>query len=177
MVQNILLLRTIVYIYRIASHNVRDFHVDWSSSGTHILVDDLHDQERSACRDRPHVHPRNSKRKLQIRNIIDVKLPGPLNADNPTARPLCVSVSQRSTKMGGEDSFTQLRASIPQRSAGPVGQQIHSIYKTRLGQFNSRGQYEAGSLHAYVRHQYNRRCNVHHSVAGSTRGELQGPST
>ena len=50
--------------------------------------------------------------------------------------------------MGGESAFGILGASIPQRSTGPVGQQIHNIYKDRLGQFNTRGQYEAGSLHA-----------------------------
>ncbi|KAI9720394.1 MAG: hypothetical protein M1812_002900 [Candelaria pacifica] len=47
--------------------------------------------------------------------------------------------------MGGE---TEIRNSTPlsKLSAGPVGQQIHSIYKGRLGQFTDGGQYKHTNL-------------------------------
>lgn len=53
--------------------------------------------------------------------------------------------------MGGEtkDKATA-QSSIPRYSTGPVGQQIHSIYKSRLGQFTSDGQYKSGNLMGYV---------------------------
>ncbi|KAI9682882.1 MAG: Glycoside hydrolase, 38 vacuolar alpha mannosidase [Trizodia sp. TS-e1964] len=47
--------------------------------------------------------------------------------------------------MGGE-SKTKLSSSIPKLAAGPVGQKIRNIYKDRLGQFSSRGQYERTNL-------------------------------
>ena len=53
--------------------------------------------------------------------------------------------------MGGETSEQSIaHSTIPRYSAGPVGQQIHSIYKGRLGQFTSNGQYKAGYLMGYV---------------------------
>ncbi|KAL8762130.1 MAG: hypothetical protein Q9184_001815 [Pyrenodesmia sp. 2 TL-2023] len=38
--------------------------------------------------------------------------------------------------------------SLPKLAAGPVGQQIHSIYKGRLGQFTSHGEYSSHNLQA-----------------------------
>ncbi|KAL8951959.1 MAG: hypothetical protein Q9222_002082, partial [Ikaeria aurantiellina] len=38
--------------------------------------------------------------------------------------------------------------SVPKFSSGPVGQQIHSIYKGRLGQFTDNGQYSSQNLQA-----------------------------
>ena len=53
--------------------------------------------------------------------------------------------------MGGESIHkAAVQTSIPRYSAGPVGQQIHSIYKGRLGQFTSNGQYKSGGLMGYV---------------------------
>lgn len=52
--------------------------------------------------------------------------------------------------MGGD---TQSRVtgtySLPKLSSGPVGQQISSIYKERLGQFTGHGQYDSQNLQAY----------------------------
>ena len=53
--------------------------------------------------------------------------------------------------MGGESTDkTVTQSSIPRYSAGPVGQQIHSIYKDRLGQFTSNGQYKDQNLMGYA---------------------------
>ena len=53
--------------------------------------------------------------------------------------------------MGGEEELHLLeRSSLPQLSAGPVGQQVSSIYKERLRQFTGRGQYESQNLQACV---------------------------
>ena len=52
--------------------------------------------------------------------------------------------------MGGETAVTSSANTFPKFSAGPVGQQIHSIYKGRLGTFTDRGQYASQSLWAYV---------------------------
>ena len=48
--------------------------------------------------------------------------------------------------MGGETHTRPTTSSYPKLSAGPVGQQIHSIYKDRLGQFSSGGQYAGQNL-------------------------------
>ncbi|KAI9813104.1 MAG: Glycoside hydrolase, 38 vacuolar alpha mannosidase [Pycnora praestabilis] len=47
--------------------------------------------------------------------------------------------------MGGETQ-TRATSSYPKIATAPVGQQIHSIYKDRLGQFTSGGQYESKNL-------------------------------
>lgn len=52
--------------------------------------------------------------------------------------------------MGGETQITKTRTTVPKLSAGPVGQQIHSIYKGRLGTFTETGQYASQNLRAYV---------------------------
>ncbi|KAL8862895.1 MAG: hypothetical protein Q9178_000837 [Gyalolechia marmorata] len=49
--------------------------------------------------------------------------------------------------MGGGKPHTP-GSSLPKLAAGPVGQQIHSIYKGRLGQFASNGQYSSQNLQA-----------------------------
>lgn len=52
--------------------------------------------------------------------------------------------------MGGEKEVQIIgRSSLPQLSAGPVGQQISGIYKDRLGQFAGDGQYKSQNLQAY----------------------------
>ncbi|KAL6715849.1 Glycoside hydrolase, 38 vacuolar alpha mannosidase [Lecanora helva] len=48
--------------------------------------------------------------------------------------------------MGGEIQLRQLSTALPKYSAGPVGQQIHSIYKGRLGVFTDNGQYAGQNL-------------------------------
>ena len=48
--------------------------------------------------------------------------------------------------MGGETQLKKTRSSFPQISAGPVGQQIHDIYKGRLGTFQDGGQYASENL-------------------------------
>ena len=52
--------------------------------------------------------------------------------------------------MGGETAIRRTADTFPKLSAGPVGQQIHSIYKGRLGSFTDRGQYASQNLWAYV---------------------------
>lgn len=52
--------------------------------------------------------------------------------------------------MGGETQTKKAGAAFPKLSAGPVGQQIHSIYKGRLGTFTETGQYASQNLQAYV---------------------------
>lgn len=52
--------------------------------------------------------------------------------------------------MGGETAVRTTANTFPKLSAGPVGQQIHSIYKGRLGTFTDRGQYASQNLWAYV---------------------------
>ncbi|KAL9586669.1 MAG: hypothetical protein Q9212_000738 [Teloschistes hypoglaucus] len=49
--------------------------------------------------------------------------------------------------MGGGKPATP-STSLPKLSSGPVGQQIHSIYKARLGQFTSNGEYGSQNLQA-----------------------------
>ena len=51
--------------------------------------------------------------------------------------------------MGGETRNKPSGSSYPKLATGPVGQQIHSIYKDRLGQFTSGGQYESQYLLGY----------------------------
>lgn len=41
-------------------------------------------------------------------------------------------------------------SSLPKLAAGPVGQQIHSIYKGRLGQFTANGQYSSQNLQSVM---------------------------
>ena len=48
--------------------------------------------------------------------------------------------------MGGESQIKKTRSSLPKISAGPVGQQIHDIYKGRLGIFKDGGQYASENL-------------------------------
>ncbi|MCJ1301122.1 Glycoside hydrolase, 38 vacuolar alpha mannosidase [Hypocenomyce scalaris] len=48
--------------------------------------------------------------------------------------------------MGGETQRRASGSSYPKLSAGPVGKQIQGIYKDRLGQFTSGGQYESQYL-------------------------------
>ena len=48
--------------------------------------------------------------------------------------------------MGGETSSRPSASSYPKLAAGPVGQQIHNIYRERLGQFTSGGQYAGQNL-------------------------------
>ena len=52
--------------------------------------------------------------------------------------------------MGGETQRRASGSSYPKLSAGPVGKQIQGIYKDRLGQFTSGGQYESQYLLGYV---------------------------
>ena len=61
--------------------------------------------------------------------------------------------------MGGETHTKPSGSSYPKMAAGPVGQQIHSIYKDRLGQFTSGGQYESQNLLGYVLRQFLSRSN------------------
>ncbi|KAL8738453.1 MAG: hypothetical protein Q9181_000767 [Wetmoreana brouardii] len=49
--------------------------------------------------------------------------------------------------MGGGNLHTPA-TSLPKLAAGPVGQQIHSIYKERLRQFTNNGQYSSQNLQA-----------------------------
>lgn len=51
--------------------------------------------------------------------------------------------------MGGETS-SRAPSQYPKLSAGPVGQQIQSIYTDRLRQFTSGGQYEKQNLLGWV---------------------------
>ena len=51
--------------------------------------------------------------------------------------------------MGGGFHRSMAESSLPKLSAGPVGQQIHSIYRERLGQFSSTGQYSSDNLQGY----------------------------
>ncbi|KAI7209234.1 hypothetical protein KC352_g17375, partial [Hortaea werneckii] len=51
--------------------------------------------------------------------------------------------------MGGESNWVmvpQMSAKYPQHASGPVGKQIHHIYRDRLKQFTSNGQYKEQSL-------------------------------
>ena len=55
--------------------------------------------------------------------------------------------------MGGDtksDMASASSAHYPQLAAKPVGKQISSIYKARLGQFTDNGQYSAQSLNAQM---------------------------
>ena len=52
--------------------------------------------------------------------------------------------------MGGETQTRIKGTSFPKLSAGPVGAQVHSIYKDRLGQFTGNGQFESQGLLSYV---------------------------
>lgn len=56
--------------------------------------------------------------------------------------------------MGGETQTRTKGTSIPKLSAGPVGEQVHSIYKDRLGQFTGDGQYESQNLQSYASLKY-----------------------
>ena len=55
-------------------------------------------------------------------------------------------ISKLSIKMGGETKIKETSSSLPKISAGPVGQQIHDIYKGRLGTFQDGGQYGSENL-------------------------------
>ncbi len=48
--------------------------------------------------------------------------------------------------MGGETQIKKTSSSFPKLAAGPVGQQIHDIYKGRLGTFQDGGQYAPQNL-------------------------------
>ena len=48
--------------------------------------------------------------------------------------------------MGGDRHTTLSPTQLPQRTAGPVGKQIHNIYKSRLGIFTDNGQYASQNL-------------------------------
>jgi alpha-mannosidase len=48
--------------------------------------------------------------------------------------------------MGGETHTRPMASSYPKLSAGPVGQKINNIYRDRLGQFSSGGQYQGQDL-------------------------------
>lgn len=50
--------------------------------------------------------------------------------------------------MGGETQSQISGISYPKLAAGPVGQQINSIYRGRLDQFTSHGQFESQNLQA-----------------------------
>lgn len=52
--------------------------------------------------------------------------------------------------MGGETQKRITGSSFPKLATGPVGQQIHNIYKERLGQFTGHGQFESQNLQAYA---------------------------
>ena len=52
--------------------------------------------------------------------------------------------------MGGELYSGSRPTQLPQRTAGPVGQQIHSIYKSRLHTFTENGQYASQNLRSKV---------------------------
>ena len=52
--------------------------------------------------------------------------------------------------MGGE-THSKPQSTYPKLVSGPVGQKIHNIYKDRLGQFSSGGQYEHQNLQALFR--------------------------
>ena len=52
--------------------------------------------------------------------------------------------------MGGDTSTKATPRTYPKLASGPVGQQIHNIYRDRLGQFTSHGQYEGQNLQKYV---------------------------
>ena len=48
--------------------------------------------------------------------------------------------------MGGDNSFAIRPQPLPRHTTGPVGQQIHSIYKSRLNTFTDDGQYASQNL-------------------------------
>ena len=50
------------------------------------------------------------------------------------------------SNMGGESHPRAIASSYPKLASGPVGQHIQSIYKERIGQFRSGGQYEGQNL-------------------------------
>ena len=52
--------------------------------------------------------------------------------------------------MGGEKQSRITGSSFPKLAAGPVGQQIHNIYKDRLSRFTDHGQFESQNLQAYA---------------------------
>lgn len=52
--------------------------------------------------------------------------------------------------MGGETQTRITGSSFPKLAAGPVGQQIHNIYKDRLSRFTDHGQFESQNLQAYA---------------------------
>jgi len=78
--------------------------------------------------------------------------------------------------MGGETQIRATSSSLPKVSAGPVGQQIHSIYKDRLGQFTGSGQYEPENLRGYVKRSGTPNRMLKVKLGNSTRDELRGKS-
>ena len=78
--------------------------------------------------------------------------------------------------MGGETQIRAMSSSLPKVSAGPVGQQIHSIYKDRLGQFTGSGQYEPENLRGYVKRSGTPNRMLKVELGNSTRDELRGKS-
>lgn len=48
--------------------------------------------------------------------------------------------------MGGESQIRTSSGSYPKLASGPVAKQIHSIYRSRLNNFTSGGQYEGSNL-------------------------------
>lgn len=79
--------------------------------------------------------------------------------------------------MGGETQIRATSSSLPKISNGPVGQQIHSIYKDRLGQFTGGGQYEPENLRGYVKRSVTDNRMLKVNLGNSTRDEFQGKST
>ena len=70
--------------------------------------------------------------------------------------------------MGGDTLSRNAVSRFPRYSAGPVGQQIHSIYKGRLGIFQDGGQYEKQNLQALV---------LEYSISYPCDGYIQRPET
>ncbi|KAI9803462.1 MAG: hypothetical protein M1825_001805 [Sarcosagium campestre] len=56
----------------------------------------------------------------------------------------------KETVMGGESGWKPAGNNYPKLSAGPVGQQISGIYRDRLRQFTSKGQYEGQNLRSML---------------------------
>lgn len=53
--------------------------------------------------------------------------------------------------MGGEaHRVMAAKADYPRLAAGPVGKQIHHIYRDRLGQFMDGGQYREQGIIGYI---------------------------
>ena len=51
--------------------------------------------------------------------------------------------------MGGDSATKKKSYVLPRLSAGPVGKQIHDIYRDRLQQFTEDGQFAGQNLRGY----------------------------